>query len=113
MLLKYSETYRHKIIDTKTVVSFFNKESGLNLTPVFDQYLRHTNIPKLELRIKKGKLQFRWIADESNFAMPVDIKVKDKKIRVTPTLNWTKSKIKINSLEEAQVLTNYFFINTN
>jgi aminopeptidase N len=113
ILLKYSETYRHKIIDTNTVVSFFNKESGLNLTTVFDQYLKHANIPSLELRIKKGMLQFRWIADESNFVMPVDLKINDKKIRVTPTLNWTKSKIKINSLEEVQVLTTDFFIKTN
>jgi aminopeptidase N len=41
IIKNFSETYRHKIIDTKTVVAFFNKESGIDLTSVFDQYLKY------------------------------------------------------------------------
>ena len=26
---------------TEDVVAFFNKQTGRNLTPIFDQYLRH------------------------------------------------------------------------
>jgi aminopeptidase N len=110
IILKYSEIYRHKIIDNESVIAFFNAETGSNLTPIFNQYLKHTAIPSLELRIIKGRLQFRWIADETDFAMPIDLKVNDKKIRVKPTLRWTKSKIKINSLEAVQVMDSDFFI---
>jgi len=110
MLLKYSETFRHKIIDTETVVRFFNEESGINLTPVFDQYLRHSAIPKLELRINKGKLESRWKTDEVKFAMPVAIKIKGEKITIYPISNWKKSKYKLTSLQDVEVMTNDFFI---
>ncbi|UPT70803.1 MAG: M1 family metallopeptidase [Flavobacterium sp. JAD_PAG50586_2] len=113
MLLTYSERFRHKIIDTETVVTFFNTETGMNLTPVFNQYLRHAAIPELEYRINKGKLQFRWKADESKFAMPVDVKIKNKKARIYPTINWVTSKFKIDSLQDIEVLTNDFYIKVN
>ena len=113
ILLKYSETFRHKIIDTKTVVDFFNTETGMNLTPVFNQYLRYANIPKLELRKSKGKLEFRWKVDESKFNMPVDIKIKGKKYRLYPTKNWNNTKYKINNLKDVKLLTDNFYINVD
>ena len=111
MLLKYSETYRHKIIDTETVIAFFNQETAMNLTPVFNQYLRYPAIPSLELRMKKNKLEFRWITTVTNFSMPIDIKIKDKKIRIIPKNDWTKSKLKINKLQDVEILKNNFYVN--
>ena len=113
ILLKYSETFRHKIIDTKTVVDFFNTETVMNLTTVFNQYLRYSNIPELELRKSKGKLEFRWKADESKFNMPVDIKIKGKIYRLYPTNAWKKTKSNINKIEDIEVLTNDFYINVD
>ena len=110
MLLKYSETYRHKIIDTETVVAFFNQESGMNLTPVFNQYLRYPALPTLELRMIKNKLEFRWITTAQDFTMPIDIKIKDKKIRINPKNDWTTSKLKIAKLDDVEVLRNNFYI---
>ncbi len=108
MILKYSETFRHKIIDTETVIAFFNAESGMNLTPIFTQYLKHTEIPKLGLQIKKGKLHYIWSADVPDFKMPVDLIINGEKIRIEPTTNWTKSNIKLKKLEEVQVSLDYF-----
>ena len=110
LLLNYSNTFRHKIIDTGTVINFFNTESGLNLTPIFNQYLRYTTIPELLIRINKNKLEYRWNASESNFNMPIDIKVNGKQIRIQPTLEWHISNIKIKSLDEVEVLTNDFYV---
>ena len=113
LFLKYSETFRNKIIDNQTVINFFNKETRMNLTPVFNQYLKHTTIPKLEYRKTKGKLQYRWKADETKFNMPVDIKIMSKKYRLYPTNTWNTSKYKINKLEDVEVLTNDFYIDVN
>jgi aminopeptidase N len=111
MILKYSETFRHKIIDTETVVAFFNTESGTNLTPIFNQYLRYVNIPILEMRITDKKLEYRWKADAEGFMMPIDIIVKGKQVRIKPTVNWLKSDFKISNLSEVSVLRNNFFVN--
>ena len=113
LLFDYSNTFRHKIIDTETVIAYFNKESGINLTPVFNQYLRYTNIPKLEYRVKNNFLEFKWNAEEKDFTMPIDIIVKNEKIRIQPTTSWTTSKIKVKNLNAIEVLINDFFITLN
>ena len=112
-LLQFSETFHHKITDTESVIAFFNKQTGMNLTPIFNQYLRHANIPNLEFKIVKGKLQARWKVDETKFEMPVALKVNGKAIRIKPSTSWTNAKVKVNSIEEVEVMTNDFFINVN
>jgi aminopeptidase N len=111
ILLDYATTYKHKIIDTETVIAFFNKESNMNLTPIFNQYLRYKDIPKLELRITNNKLAYQWVSNETNFNMPIDITIEGKKIRIAPSTEWQTSKIKIKSLDEIEVLTNKFYVN--
>lgn len=96
LILKYSETYRHKIIDTETVVDFFNKESGMNLTPVFNQYLRYKNIPVLEVRQVKKNVEIRWKTDVTNFEMPVEYTIKEKSARIKVTNDWQKLPEKAN-----------------
>lgn len=110
MILDYSNTYRHKIIDTKTVIDFFNKESGMNLTPIFNQYLRYITIPVLELQIKKGKMEYRWKTEEPNFEMPIDILHKGKKTRILATNQWKTSGCKVKSLNEITVMKDHFYI---
>jgi aminopeptidase N len=90
MILKYSETYRHKIIDTETVVNFFNQETGMNLTPVFNQYLRYKNIPILEIRQNNKNVEVRWKTDVENFSMPVEYDLNGKNSRINANNNWQK-----------------------
>ncbi len=110
ILLKYSNTLRHKIIDNQTLVDFFNKESGQELTPIFNQYLRYKNIPILVIEKNKRKLQFYWKTNETNFNMPIDVKINGKEMRIFPTNTPKKSKFKIKDLSEVEVLTNKFFV---
>lgn len=90
IILKYSETYRHKIIDTETVIAFFNKETGLKLTPVFDQYLRYRDIPQLEVRQNDKNVEVRWKTDVTNFEMPLEYKLNGKTARINITNTWKK-----------------------
>ena len=113
ILLKYSQTFRHQIIDTKMVTDFFNNETGINLTSVFNQYLRFKNIPKLETKIEKESFLCRWITDEPNFEMPIEIKFKNKTMIINASNNWKASNIKIKNLKEIEVLSDRFFINVN
>jgi aminopeptidase N len=96
LLLKYSETFRHKIIDTQTVITFFNTETGRNLTPVFEQYLRYKNIPELEVAVKNKEVKFRWITDVPDFKMPIIIKQGSKETRLEATNKWKSHSIKNN-----------------
>lgn len=100
-LKDYTETYKHQIIDTETTENFFNEATGVDLQPIFDQYLRHSDLPKLQFRKKEGKTQARWIADVEDFKMPVDIFIDGKEVRITPTDEWgdLKENIALNKIE--------------
>ena len=111
ILLNYSNTFYHQIIDTETVISFFNQESGMNLTPIFNQYLRYAGIPFLEIKRNKNNFEYRWITDVKDFGMPVDIKLNGEEIRLNPTTAWQKMNFKTNKKSKIEILKNEFFIN--
>jgi aminopeptidase N len=112
MILKYSETYRKQIIDTETVIAFFNKESGKDLTPIFNQYLRHKNIPVLQLKLKGDKLEYRWKTDVKNFKMPVDVMIDDKAVRLESNNDWQSIRVTAKSMDDIKPEVNKFFIKT-
>lgn len=110
MLLKYSETFKKQIIKTQDVVDFFNKESGLDLTSVFNQYLRYTTIPELEFR-KTGKvIEYKWNTEAPNFVMPIDVMIKGKKIRLEASTSWKVLTENAKSINDIQPIKTDFYI---
>lgn len=85
IILLFSEKYRHQIIDTQTVVRFFNEQTKMNLTSIFDQYLKTTKIPELVLRKKGKKLTYFWKNVVPSFEMPVVITLDNEVIRLNVT----------------------------
>jgi len=72
-----NQAFYHQTVTTADIIGYINKQSGLNLTSIFDQYLRYKNIPTLEFRFEKDQLLARWISDVNGFSMPVKIRTKD------------------------------------
>ena len=111
LLLDYSNHFRHQIIDTKAAIDFFNAETGIFLTPIFNQYLRYANIPLLELKKNGKNLEYRWVANEPDFEMPVGITAGGKTLRLNATTKWQQVQLNIQSSREVNVAQNKFFIN--
>jgi aminopeptidase N len=110
LLLDYSTTFKHKIIDNETLIAFFNKETNSDLTSIFNQYLKFPSLTKLEL-YKKGKtISYRWVTDTNNFKMPIDIIDKGQETRIYPTSQWQKLDTKYKNWSELEVKTNEFYI---
>jgi aminopeptidase N len=94
----FYQHFKYQNIMTEDVVAWWNQRTGMNLTPFFNEYLRHTAIPELELRFDgaKGTVSYRWSADEPGFAMPVKMGELEHLTLVTPvttewkTMPWTK-----------------------
>jgi aminopeptidase N len=111
LLYDYSETYKKQIIDTKTVIDFFNKESGIDLTSVFQQYLTTTKVPKLVLSKSGNKLNYKWENVTADFKMPVDIIINEKTTRLQATTENQELKVdKKVVLEDVTVKTNQFYV---
>ena len=84
----------------------------MNLTPIFDQYLRHTALPVLELKFGDGTVSYRWKADEPEFAMPVRVGTKDHWQVIRPTTEWKTMKTPIKK-DEFAVATDLYFVDVS
>ena len=76
LLKEFYQHFKYQTIMTEDIVAWFNQKTKMNLTPIFDQYLRRTAIPKLELKFDEAgqSVSYRWKVDEPDFAMPVRVK---------------------------------------
>lgn len=110
LIYNYSETYKKDIIDTETVVNYFNTKTGMNLTPVFDLYLRYKNIPKLEVKLNKKKLEYRWVTDVKNFAMPVGLTVNGKPLRINATNDWQSVTVETTDINMIELEKNKYYV---
>lgn len=96
LMRKYVETFRHKIIDTQTVINFFNQETGRNLSPIFQQYLYYKNLPILEVEPSEKTFKYRWKTDVQNFEMPFEYTYNERNFRQTATGEWQTAPEKID-----------------
>jgi hypothetical protein len=97
---------------TEDVVAYFNRHTGMNLTPIFNEYLRHAAIPALELKFDEGAgtVAYRWRADERDFAMPVRVGQKAQWQVIHPTTDWQTMKTPLTK-EQFDVATDLYYIN--
>jgi len=94
---------------TEDIVAYFNQQTRMHLTPIFDQYLRHTALPTLELKFEDGTVSYRWQADEPKFAMPVRVGTKDHWEIIQPTTEWKSMKTGLKR-EEFDVATDLYYV---
>lgn len=75
MLRDMNQKYRHKTVTTAEIEDFISKRTGYNLSKMFDQYLRTTQIPTLEYYIATEAgtqiLNYRWANCIAGFNMPI------------------------------------------
>lgn len=67
--------FRHQTVTSRQIESYINKRTEADLRPVFNQYLRFTDIPVLQYYLAGGRLHFRWAAGAEDFDMPVDVRL--------------------------------------
>jgi hypothetical protein len=107
----FYQHFKYRNIMTEDVVEFFNRKSGMNLTPVFNQYLRRTALPVLELTFDevKGTVAYRWKADEPGFAMPVRVGEKGQWAVIQPATEWKTMKTLLGK-DRFEVATDLYFV---
>lgn len=101
LLRGLNKDFYHQIVTTEQIENYISDFLKIDLSRIFDQYLRTTQIPSLET-VKSGrKIQYRWIECVENFNMPLDVVIsKRKKIRLYPTSEFQKIKAKRFVIDE-------------
>ncbi len=84
-----NSNFYHQTVSSANVENYITTQSGLDLKPIFDQYLRDVRIPLLSYTIKGKNLHYRWENVVSDFAMPIKISVKGGEYKwLFPTTKW-------------------------
>lgn len=83
-----NKTFWHTTTTSKEVEAYMIKYLKLDLTKIFDQYLRTTQIPVFEYFWKDDVLSLRWSNCVKGFNMPVRINIGTNSLLLRPTEKW-------------------------
>jgi aminopeptidase N len=105
--------FKYQNIMTEDMVQYFNEQLKMDLTPLFDQYLRYTSIPTLELVFNgDNTVSYRWKVDEPRFAMPVRVGKASAWQIITPTTDWKTMPTSI-AKDAFEVATDLYYVNVS
>ncbi len=82
-----NKNFKHKTVTTQDIESYMSRNAGVDLSKIFDQYLRTTKIPKLVADISNGTLQYKWESVVEGFNMPIKVNINDTWQWLKPTTN--------------------------
>lgn len=103
--------FYHETVTSKQIENYINERVDYDLSPVFDQFLRHADILVLQYYIdEKNTLYYRWKANVTNFDMPVDVLLNDHKFsRIQPvTDEWRKAKLRLSDESSFRVNPDFY-----
>jgi aminopeptidase N len=91
------------------VEAYISEHAGVDLSRVFDQYLRTTKIPVLEYRLRGKSLRYRWTNVVPGFDMQVRALLSgDDAVVLHPTTGWKTTPIQLASPADFRVDQNYY-----
>lgn len=91
--------FYHKTVTTEEIEKYMIEKSGIDLSKIFDQYLRTVKIPELEYTIVNNTLKYRWNNVVKGFNMPIKVTIDGKDELLNPSDNWQTKTIKGDSIE--------------
>ena len=99
-LREMNKRFYHKITTSAEVEKFWSEQVGRDLSTLFDQYLRETKVPTLEVSRQGNQFKYRWSDCLSNFNAPVRVELNNEMIWIYPTTVWKeyKNKKKVETL---------------
>jgi len=89
ILRSLNKEFYHKIVTSKQVEDLMSKETGIDLTAFWEQYLRTTMVPKLEYKQTSfNQFDYRYVDIIEGFDMPVIAVINGKDQWIYPKATW-------------------------
>ncbi len=98
MLQGLNQTFWHQTVSSKQIENYMSTFLKMDLSKVFDQYLRETKVPVFEYYFKKDQLYYRWNVCIKDFNMPLKVKIGEQTELLQVTDRWLKMKVNSNEL---------------
>ena len=83
----------HQTVTGKQVEDYISRQAGSDLSKVFDQYLRNTEIPVFEYKVGGDQLSYRWSGAIAGFDMPMRVMVAGKSVLLRPSAEWQTTNV--------------------
>jgi aminopeptidase N len=111
-----AQRFKYSSINAKDIFDLINEKTRTDLTYFFEQYLKRTNLPKLEVMVtKKGpavEVRHRWVADVQDFRMPIKVSAGGgTNTFIYPTLSWQTIRLDKLDPQEFRVAEEQFYVN--
>jgi aminopeptidase N len=111
-LREMNQTFFHKTVNSSDIEAFWSNKAGIDLSGLFDQYLRTTKIPVLEYKFSKKQVSYRWANCISGYHIPVRISLNGKPPQwINPSTEW--STLKLNKTARSLTIDPDFYINSS
>jgi aminopeptidase N len=107
LLRGLNQKFYHQTVTSLEIEQYINKISGIDFTPVFNQYLRSTAIPVLEYKFEDKSISYRWTNCNPDFNLPLRVDV-DGERWLKPTTEWKKERLSREVKSELQVDKNFY-----
>ncbi|MCB0704841.1 MAG: M1 family metallopeptidase [Saprospiraceae bacterium] len=117
LLRGFYDKHVRSIVTTEDFISYVNEATGKDFRPFFEQYLWYSNPPTLVYRLTEIEhdlvVEYKWLADVSDFNMPVRIGIPSRTQMVTPnTKAFQKLLLPNCRIEDFYIATDRFYIRT-
>ena len=89
-----NEEFYHSTVTTREIEEYISNSIKIDLSRIFDQYLRDYRIPVFEYDINNGVLSYRWNDVIEGFDMPIEVKIDGETKLLKPTNKFQKLNIK-------------------
>jgi aminopeptidase N len=106
-----NRTFYHQTVTTDQIENYLSKETGIDLTAFFNQYLRTIDIPTLEYKIENKQLKYRWTHIVDDFDMPIQVSINDKAQWLFPTVGWKT--IDLETRNSSMKIDRNFYVNVS
>ena len=84
-----NKDFYHQTVTTQQIENYISEKSGIDLSKVFDQYLRTTMVPIFEYQIEDGNaLKYRYTNVVDGFDMPLRVYIDGEAQWLYPTTTW-------------------------
>ena len=104
-------TFRHQTVSSKQVEDFLSKQTGIDLTQFWNQYLRTIKVPELNYRVDGKTLTYKYKNIVEGFDMPVVVIINGKEVWIQPSSE--KQEKTFDEVIESIEVKKDFYINSN
>jgi len=102
-----NKDFYHQTISSKQLEEYISEKSGIDLTEFWNQYLRTVQIPKVEYKMSKNILTFRYINIIEKFDMPLIAIINGKEEWIFPTAAWKKKEFE-NEIKSIKIKEDFY-----